>query len=77
MTTQLRVWRVQPTSKTGVKAPYVFVETEAVKLEKAIQEAHAKGKQACYLSKFENWTLEVTRMNVRKDSFGRYWNYHQ
>jgi hypothetical protein len=74
---KLRIWRVQPISDTGVKAPYVFVETEAGKLEKAEIEARVKGEEACVLSKFDNWHLLITKERVRKDSFGRYWKYHQ
>ena len=74
---KLRIWRVQPISDTGVKAPYVFVETEAFKLEKAEIEAKAKGEEACVLSKFDNWHLQITKLKVRKDTFGRYWKYHQ
>ena len=77
MIAKLRIWRVVPISETGAKAPYVFVETEAFKLEKAELEAEAKAKEASVLSKFDNWHMSVTRMKVRKDFYGRYWKNHQ
>lgn len=77
MMSKLRIWRVVPTSKAGAKAPYFFVETESFKMEKAEHEAETKAKEACVLSKFENWKFQITRIKVRKDAFGRYWEYHQ
>jgi len=77
MNAKLRIWRVVPTSKTGAKAPYFFVETEEFKLEKAELVAQAKAKEASVLSKFDNWHMSVTKIKVRKDGFGRYWTNHQ
>ena len=77
MITKLRIWRVVPTSQTGAKAPYFFVETEKSELEDAVLEAKAKANKASVLSKFDNWHMSVTRMKVRKDKFGKYWTYHQ
>jgi hypothetical protein len=77
MMTKLRIWRVVPTSDTGAKAPYYFVETEKFKLEVAEWEAIELAKQNCMLSKFNNWNFSVTKLRVRKDGLGRYWTYHQ
>lgn len=77
METKLRIWRVVPTSETGAKAPYFFVETEEFKLEKAEIKAEKLAKKICRLSKFDNWNLSFIKLEVRKDVFGRYWEYHQ
>lgn len=78
MNAKLRIWRVVPTSKTGAKAPYFFVETQEVKLEKAeVQAMKMANEEASVLSKFDNWHMSVTKMRVRKDKFGRYWTNHQ
>jgi len=77
MKTKLRIWRVVPTSKTGAKAPYYFVETEKFELEDAEKEAIELAKKSCVLSKFENWNFPITKLRVRKDGLGRYWKYHQ
>ncbi len=77
MNAKLRIWRVVPTSQTGAKAPYFFVETEKFNLDDAIIEAEKLAKKSCVLSKFDNWGYSITRMMVRKDSFGRYWKNHQ
>jgi len=77
MIAKLRIWRVVPTSETGAKAPYFFVETEESKLEKAEIQASKKADKACVLSKFDNWHMSITKMRVRKDKFGRYWTNHQ
>jgi|TARA_R110000796_G_scaffold778_1_gene3018 hypothetical protein len=77
MNAKLRIWRVVPTSETGAKAPYFFVETEEFKLEKAELAAKAKANEASGLSRFDNWHMSITRMMVRKDKFGRYWANHQ
>lgn len=77
MKTKLRIWRAVPTSETGAKAPYFFVETEKFELEDAIIEAEKKAKKDCTLSRFDNWSYSVTRLRVRKDKYGKYWTYHQ
>lgn len=74
---KLRIWRAVPTSQTGAKAPYFFVETQEFKLEKAEIQAKKLVGEACVLSKFDNWHMSITRMKVRKDKFGRYWTNHQ
>lgn len=77
MKPKLRIWRVVPTSETGAKAPYFFVETEEFKLEKAELAALEIANKQCVLSKFENWHMSVTKTKIRKDGFGKYWTYHQ
>ena len=74
---KLRIWRVVPTSKTGVQAPYFFVETQKFELEEAEWEAIKLAKQNCTLSRFNNWHYSVTKLKVRKDKLGRYWKYYQ
>lgn len=77
MNTKLRIWRVVPTSKTGAKAPYFFVETEKFELEDAVKEANLLVKQNCTLSRFEEWSFPLVKLRVRRDVLGRYWKYHQ
>lgn len=77
MITKLRIWRVVPTSQTGAKAPYFFVETEKFNVEEAMSEAIKKAKQICVLSKFNNWEFQVNKLKVRRDGLGRYWEHHQ
>lgn len=77
MNAKLRIWRVVPTSKTGAKAPYFFVETEKFELEDAVIEAELLAKQFCTLSRFNQWKFEIIKSKVRKDVLGRYWKYHQ
>ncbi len=78
MNRKLRIWRVVPTSKTGVQAPYFFVETTEKTMEKAFLVAKKIANEKCILFKYENeWRPNIIRMSVRKDDFGRYWNYHQ
>jgi len=77
MNAKLRIWRVVPTSKTGTKAPYFFVETEEFKLEKAELAALKLANKVSVLSKFDNWYMSVTKTKMRKDGFGKYWTYHQ
>jgi len=77
MNAKLRIWRVVPTSKTGAKAPYFFVETEKFELEDAVIEANNLAKQNCTLSRFDNWNFSVTKERFRRDVLGRYWKYHQ
>ena len=78
MDKQLRIWRVVPTSKTGNKAPYFFVETTDKVQEKALLTCERIANEKCSLFKYETyWKPNITRMSVRKDDFGRYWNYHQ
>ena len=77
MKTKLRIWRAVPTSETGAKAPYFFVETEKFELVEARWEAIKKAKKSCTLSRFDNWRYSVTKLRVRKDKNGKYWFYHQ
>ena len=73
----LRIWRVVPTSQTGVQAPYYFVETTEGNREKAELTAHKIAEERCILLKYDNWGINLSKLNVRKDDFGRYWKYHQ
>lgn len=77
MNAKLRIWRVVPTSETGAKAPYFFVETEEFKLDKAESKAKQLAESVCVLSRFDNWNLSITKTKIRKDKFGKYWTYHQ
>lgn len=74
MEKQLRIWRVVPISKTGVQAPYYFVETLTFTLEKGKLEAETLARKKCSV---KEWYLEISKLSVRKDKFGRYWKYHQ
>ena len=73
----LRIWRVVPVSDTGVQAPYFFVETTENKSEKAELTAYNIAKERCCLLKYDNWGVEISKLRVRKDEFGRYFKYHQ
>jgi hypothetical protein len=73
----LRIWRVVPTSKTGVQAPYFYVETQEEKLNNAEASALKKSKQISSLSRFPDWEFKLQKTSLRKDSFGRYIKYHQ
>lgn len=78
MNNKLRIWRVVPTSKTGVQAPYFFVETTEEKLEKAESSALQMAKEhAKSLLRFDHWGIRMNKESVRKDEFGRYIEYHQ
>ena len=77
MINKLRIWRVVPTSKTGSQAPTFFVETTEEVLEKAERTALKMAKGLSGLSKFDNWSFQLTKTSKRKDKFGRYLNYHQ
>lgn len=76
METQLRVWRVVPTSN-GVQAPTYFVETTEKDRSKAEASALKLAQAKTRLSNFSNWNLLLTKMNVRIDKFGRYRAHHQ
>lgn len=73
----LRIWRVVPTSKTGVQAPYFYVETQEEKLNKAEISAIKVSKERSSLSRFSEWEFKIEKTSLRKDSFGRYIKYHQ
>jgi hypothetical protein len=73
----LRIWRVVPTSKTGVQAPYFYVETLEEKQEKAKLSAISAGKQRSRLSDFPEWEMKVSKTSLRKDKSGKYTTYHQ
>jgi hypothetical protein len=77
MDKQLRIWRVVPVSKTNVQAPYYFVETTEKNREKAYEVALKQAKSKSSLSRFEEWNFRVERQSLRKDSIGRYVEYHQ
>lgn len=78
MNQQLRIWRVTPTSQTGNTAPSVLVETSEVDIEKAQSQAVKLAKeQSPGLARFDSWKFIPTKLNVRKDIFGRYIKYHQ
>jgi hypothetical protein len=77
MTQKLRIWRVVPTSKTGVQAPTFFVETTEEGREKAEVSATKQARQRSGLGSFENWNFNITKMEVRVDRFGRYVKHHQ
>jgi len=77
MTQKLRIWRVFPTSKTGVQAPTFFVETTEEGREKAEQSAIKQARQRSGLGVFQNWNFNLTKMEVRVDRFGRYVKHHQ
>jgi hypothetical protein len=78
MKNKLRIWRVVPTSKTGVQAPYFFVETTEEKLEKAESSALKMAEEmAKSLTRFDHWEIRMTKESLRKDEFGRYYRYHQ
>lgn len=77
MKTSLRIWRVVPTSKTGVQAPAFFVETTEDDRSKAEILALKLAKNQSRLSDFDSWNLKLTKLSVRLDSFGRYIKYHQ
>ena len=77
MTQNLRIWRVVPTSKTGVQAPTFFVETTEEGREKAEQSAIKQARQRSGLGVFQNWNFNLVKMEVRVDRFGRYVKHHQ
>ena len=77
METQIRIWRVQPTSQTGSVAPTFLVETTEMDRSKAGISALKQAQSKTRLSNFSNWNLLLTRLNVRKDKFGRYIKHHQ
>jgi len=77
MISRLRIWRVEPTSDTGIQAPTYFVETQDNVLEKAEKSAIELAKQKSVLSKFDTWNFRVIKQSVRKDEFGRYIRHHQ
>jgi len=77
MTQKLRIWRVVPTSKTGVQAPTFFVETTEEGREKAEESAMKQAKLKSGLSKFKEWKFRLEKLSVRVDKFGRYVPHHQ
>ena len=54
MTQKLRIWRVVPTSITGVQAPTFFVETTENGREEAEKSANLQARQKSRLGKFNN-----------------------
>ena len=77
MTEKLRIWRVVPTSKTGVQAPSFFVETTKKNREESELEAMKIARASSRLGSFPEWNFILTKMCVRKDKFGRYLKHHQ
>lgn len=77
MTQKLRIWRVVPTSQTGVQAPTFFVETTEEGREKAEVIATKLAKQKSALSLHDCWFFKLTKMSVKVDKFGRYIKHHQ
>ena len=77
MDKQTRVWRVVPTSMSGVQAPTYFVETTDKDRSKAEANALKLAQVKTRLSNFSNWDLILERCNVRVDKFGRYIKHHQ
>ena len=77
MTHKLRIWRVVPTSKTGVQAPTFFVETTEEVREKAEASAIKQAKLRSRLGQFDSWKFIPIKMEVRVDKFGRYIKHHQ
>lgn len=73
----IRIWRVVPTSQTGVQAPSFFVETTEDDRSKAEIDAKRQAQLKTNLSKFKCWELKLTRLSVRIDKFGRYIKHHQ
>lgn len=75
---KLRIWRVVPTSKTGVQAPYFFIETTEEVLEKAELSARKQANSRTRLADFDCWKLNLTKTALRLDKNGRkYVKYHQ
>ena len=77
MEINLRIWRVTPTCQTGAQAPTFLVETTEMDRSKAEISALKQAQSKTRLSNFSNWNLSLTRLNVRKDKFGRYIKHHQ
>ncbi len=77
MIQKLRIWRVVPTSKTGVQAPTFFVETTEEGREKAEVIATKLAKQKSALSLYDCWFFKLTKMKIKVDRFGRYIENHQ
>ena len=77
MTQKLRIWRVVPTSKTGVQAPTFFVETTEEGREKAEESAMRQARLKSGLSRFKEWKFRLEKLSVRVDKFGRYVKHHQ
>lgn len=76
MHAKTRIWRVVPV-KNGVQAPYFFVETTEYVLEKAKGNALKQAREKSSLSRFDEWKFDISKTSFRKDTFGRYWRYHQ
>lgn len=77
METQTRIWRVVPTSMSGVQAPTYFVETTEKDRSKAEASALKLAQAKTRLSNFSNWNLMLEKCNLRVDKFGRYIKHHQ
>ena len=77
MISNLRIWRVVPTCKTGVQAPSFFVESTEDELKKAQEEAEKLARMKTRLSAFPDWTFQLEKVRARKDEYGRYFKYHQ
>ena len=77
MAQKLRIWRVVPTSKTGVQAPTFFVETTEEGRDKAETSALKQAKEKSRLGSFDCWNFKLIKTSLRIDKFGRYIKYHQ
>ena len=67
MENKLRIWRVVPTSKTGVQAPSYFVETTEYVREKAEKVAIKMAKEKSALSNYDSWNFRVSKIEKRKE----------
>ena len=76
MNAKTRIWRATPVQGT-VKAPSFFVESTENGLEDAKEEALKIASTRTRLSHFESWNIDVEKCRMRKDEYGRYWQYHQ
>lgn len=72
MISKLRIWRVVPTSETGAQAPSFIVETQDDDLTTAERRAIKLGREKSALGKFDEWCFRVTKLDKKKDGFGRY-----
>lgn len=77
MKAKTRIWRVVPTSKTGVQAPSFFVESTKDELIKAKEEAIKLAQSHSRLGNYDDWEMVIEKLEKRKDEYGRYWKYHQ
>lgn len=77
METQIRIWRATPINHVGTTAPTFLVETTEKDRSKAEESARKEAASKTRLSNFNNWSISLERLNVRKDKFGKYIKHHQ